>query len=190
MPRSSFTRDGITVSLDDGWDAAVRQLLSAAQTETIRVLERAGDEEAAKAEAAWYSAAGVTRRTGRSGYIERVTTFDASKGEVRVSVGSADTRLDPQKRKPTPLFVRRPGRLSVVRRVVTQGEWWAWKKAGKPVAPRIRGAAPWQIEVPNPKASDGKFLIVELVRKPVQARIPRLAPELAQAISVKAAKGG
>lgn len=178
------------MSLDAGWDAAVRQILSAAQTETIRVLERAGDEEAAKAEAAWYSAAGVTRRTGRSGYIERVTTFDASKGEVRVSIGSADKRLDPKQRKPTPLFVRRPGRFSTVRKVVSQGEWWAWKKAGKPVAIRLRGAAPWQIEMPNPKASDGKFLMVELVRKPVQARIPRLAPELAQAISVKAARGG
>ena len=128
------------------------------------------------------------KRTGKSGAIDRVTTLDSGRSEVRVSVGSTDTRQDSKGKGIVPYFVRRPGPLSTIRKVVTPEEWWAWKKAGKPVAPKLRGQPPWQIEVPNPEASDGKYLVVELIRKPVAARLREITPELGRAIAARATK--
>jgi len=187
-----YTNGNVTVGLDDGLEAFARSLLSAAETETVRVLEEAGDQELEKSEAAWYGPDGVTRRTGKSGDMTRVTLFDSARGEVRVSLGSSDARenSDPKKKGPVPYYVRRPGPLSLVDKVVTQGEWWKAKKAGLPV--RMfgpKGDRKYIVEEPNPKASDGKSLIVELVRKPVNARLRDLAPELAQAIATKATGG-
>lgn len=180
-----YSDGGVTVTLDGGLEEWMRSLLSAAETETVRVIEDAADAEARKSEDAWYGPGGVTRRTGRSGEIKRVTIF--SPGEVRVSVGSTDQRIDSQKKKLTPLYVRRPGPLSLIDKYVTQGEWWAWKEARKPVGKAgSKGKSDWVIRVPNPKASDGKFLMVELVRKPVTAMIKAIAPDIAQAIATKA----
>jgi hypothetical protein len=184
MSRSRYTSGNVTIELDGGLDKFVRGLLDAAEAETVRVLEAAGDEEAARAERDWYGSQGVTRRTGKSGDIVRTTTF--GNGEVRVSVGSTDTRIDPDKGKRVPYYVRRPGPLSVVDKKVTQGEWWAAKKAGHPV--RMygpKGKRTYIVEEPNPRASDGKYLVVELVRKPVNKRLKVLAGKVAQAIATR-----
>jgi hypothetical protein len=190
MSTTRYRSGNVTVSLDGGLDAFVRSMVSAAETETVRVLERAAEDVVVKARTEVYGPKGVTRRTGRLGDVQRVTTFDGVLSEVRVGVGFTDTRLDPKRRGRVPYFVRRAGPLSVVRKVVTQREWWAWKKAGKPVAIKLRGQAPWQIEVPNPKASDGKSVVVELIRKPVAAKVREVTPALAQAIATRSNKGG
>jgi hypothetical protein len=182
-----YTSGGVTVALDAGLDAFVRALVSASETETIRILEAAADGEAARAEAAWYGPEGVTKRTGKSGDIDRVTTFDVDRGEVRVSVGSTDARPDAKGKGVVPYYVRRPGPLSLVDRFVTQGEWWAWKKGEKPVGRAgTKGKTNWIIRESNPKASDGKYLVVELIRKPVAARLLEITPELGRAIAARA----
>jgi hypothetical protein len=189
MPVTRYTSGAVSVALDSGLEAFVRDLLSAGETETVRILEAAADAEAARAEAAWYGADGVTRRTGKSGKIDRVTTLDSARSEVRVSVGSTDTRQDSKGKGVVPYYVRRPGPLSLVDRYVTQGEWWAWKKGSKPVGKAgTTGKADWVIREPNPKASDGKYLVVELIRKPMTARLREITPELGRAIAARATK--
>lgn len=183
-----FTQGNVTVTLDGGLEAMVRRLLSAAETETVRLLEAAAEDERVKAEAAWYApGTGVTRQTGRSGDLEVVTTFNDR--EVRVSLQSTDTSRVGS--KPRVALIRRPGRLSLVDEYVTQGEWWEHKKAGRPVGPTGSvGKSDWVIKVANPNAGDGRYLLNELIRKPMRARIRALAPALGRAIARKAGGNG
>jgi hypothetical protein len=97
----------------------------------------------------------VHRQTGKSGDIE--VTMTISPTSVRWSVGSTDTRSD--KGRPVPVLVHRPGALS------TRG-------AGK--RKKI-----------NSKAGDGKFLLAELVRKPVAAVTIAIAPMLSARLAAK-----
>lgn len=152
-----FTDGNVTIALDDGLERLVRDLLSAAETETVRILEAAAEEVAAEARGKWYTM--VDKETGRSGDIQVVTTFDTGRGEVRVSVGSTDTRKAGS--KPLPVYVHKPGWLSVKPRAGTKGR------------------------PPNPKANDGAFLLVELVRKPTLRKVKLITPELGRAIAAR-----
>jgi len=179
-----FREGNVTVTLDDGLDRLVRSVLTATQTETVRLLEASAGEQLVRAEADWYDPdTGVTRRTGRSGALEVVTTF--SDKEVRVSLQSTDTSRAGG--KPRAAVIRRPGPLSLIDQQVTQGEWWEHRNAGKPVGRKgTAGGTDWTIRVANPYASDGKNLLSELVRKPMQVRIRALTPALGRAIARKA----
>lgn len=92
MARTRYREGDVTIELDDGLARFVRGLVSAAEVEVIRVLEQAAEGVAQKARAEWYGPNGVKRRTGQSGNVQVITTFDRSRGEVRVSIGSVDTR--------------------------------------------------------------------------------------------------
>lgn len=179
-----YREGNVTVTLDDGLDRLVRSVLSAAQTETVRILEEAAEEERVRAEAAWYDPdTGVTRQTGRSGALQVVTTFGDK--EVRVSLQSSDTSRVGG--KPRAAVIRRPGPLSLVDQLVAQGEWWEHKNAGKPVGRKgTTGGTDWTIRVANPHASDGRNLLSELIRKPMRARVKALTPALGRAIARKA----
>lgn len=182
-----YTEGGVTVTLDDGLERFIRAALDAATTETVRILEAAAEEELVRAEAAWYDpSTGVTRQTGRSGQLEVVTTISAD--EVRVSLQSTDTSRVGG--KPRAALIRRPARLSLVEELVTQGEWWEWKRGGKPVGRRgSAGKSDWSILVPNPNASDGRQLVSELIRKPMKARVKAILPAIGRAIALKAGGG-
>jgi hypothetical protein len=175
-----YTDGNVTVTLDDGLEQFVRGLLSAAETEAVRVLEAAAAGVAQAAEGEWYGSKGVTKKTGRSGDIGVTTTFDSAKGEVRVSVGSRDTRTAGKSGKPLPVFVHRPNATSTILKDVGHDEWWKRYKAGRPVGPY-----PMAYEH-NPAANDGRFLLVELVRKPMQAKVKAIIPDLGAAIALKA----
>lgn len=173
-------RDGaVTVTLDGALEDLVKRAVDAAGGESVRVLQRRAEEVAAKARADWYAkGTGVNRKTGKSGDVQVVTTVSPS--EVRVSVGSTDTEMVGT--KPRALLVHRPGRLSLVEKLVTRDEWWAWKRARKPVGkPGTKGGADWVVYEANPDASDGKYLVPELLRKPAVVKLKDAIPELTAA---------
>ena len=183
MTTTRYTDDAVTVVLDDALAAFARSAVSAAERATIELIEDEARKLAEQAREDWYGSGGVTRRTGKSGDIGVVTTFDAGRSEVRVTIGSTDTRKDARGR-PVAAFVHRPRPLSLIKKKVSQGEWWAWKKAGKPVdKPGTTGADDWTILEPSEKASDGKTLMPVFVRAPTTALIKRLAPELGRRIA-------
>ncbi len=176
-----YTTGNATVTLSGDAERIVRAALEAAGGETVRVLETAAQEVADKARSDWYGPNGVKRRTGRSGQIEVVTTV--SDTEVRVSVGSTDHRKD-GKGKWVPAVVRRPGPLATEPKPVSRGEWWAWKKARKPVGKPGTGEDDWTILVPT-QGGDGALLLQELVRKPMRAKIRVVTPELGRTIAAR-----
>lgn len=179
----------MTVELSDELAAFVRQAVQSAEGETLRILEEAAEDEAARARAQWYApGTGVKRETGRSGDVQ--VTTEISPDEIRVRVASTDTvtvRDARGRAAPRAAVIRRTGRLSLVEKRVSQAEWWAYKKARKPVGKvGTAGREDWIVFEPNPDANDGKYLVPELIRKPVRARIRIVTPELARAIADRA----
>jgi hypothetical protein len=182
-----YREGNVTVTLDGGLAAAVRKALDAAAGETIRLMEAEAQAVADAARQAWYGSQGVTRKTGQSGDIRIVTTVTPN--EVRVGVGSTDARVSGGRM--VAIYVRRPGRLSVIRKQVTRDEWWSTpeamranyrpRRAGKDNPADPAGSGPY-IYVPNPLASDGRQLMQELVRKPMTARMKVLPTALRDAI--------
>jgi hypothetical protein len=174
-----YRNGSVTVSLDGGLERFVRRLLDSTQSELVRQIRRAADDVARAARADWYGPQGVTRETGRSGDIQVRELVDAARGEIRISVGSTDQRMAGI--RPLPVYVHRPGPTSTVLRVVSPRKYFAaptvmrgpWRVVGGRRAP--------QLFVPNPAASDGKFLLQTLVKGPMRARV--------KAISIAAAKG-
>ena len=75
----------------------------------------------------WYGPQGVSRVTGQSGRIEVVSTVDANKGVVRVSVGSTDTRevLVRKAMVPVPSFVHRGYSATTTMKAVSKDEFFA-----------------------------------------------------------------
>ena len=178
-----YTDGEVTVTLDDGLNRLVRSVLSAAETEIVRVLETGAEEVAQEARASWYSTTGVTRKTGASGDIQVVTTFDSAKGEVKVSVGSTDKRQAGKSGTVVPVFVHRPTATSVVDTEVSSREFYA---TPKPLRFFDEKTKRFFVQKSNPKASDVKQLLPVLVRAPMQAKVKSLLPELGEAIAAKA----
>lgn len=177
-----FTNGTSTVTLDGAMEELVRRALDAASD--VRVLEHRAAQLAADARSAWYApGTGVKRRTGESGDVETVTTV--SESEARVAIGS----MDLAKAK----YVHRPGPLSLVRVQVTVAEYFQTIKKlranFKPFKaskgrPADTGTGPY-IWVINPKASDGKYLLTELVRKPAAVALEEAIPALTAAFAAK-----
>lgn len=168
--------DGVTVTLGPELEQFVRRTLGAAERAAVEILEREGRAVAAAAERDWY--AQVDRESGDSGEIRSVTTI--TERSVRVDVGSTDKRT--VKGKPVVVYVHRPFATSVVYEAVAPAEFWRTPE-------RMRGKFP-TIKRPNPKAGDGRFLLAELVKKPVKALRKRVAKELGTRIAAGARKGG
>lgn len=173
-----------SATLDGGLARLTDTIVEAAKTETLRVLVDVATSVEVTAEASWYGPPGVTRRTGASGDIAVVSEVTAD--GVRVSVGSTDVARA--------RFVHRPGPLSTVPAPVSQEEYWANKRAGgatrklyfhartnRPDQGVVAGG--YYKLVPNPKASDGKYLLQELVGKPGRAALRRAGPLIGSAIA-------
>ncbi|NBV19947.1 hypothetical protein [Janthinobacterium sp.] len=182
MPVTRYTNGAVTVTLDDGIDQFVRSMLSAAETESLAVLEAEAEAIAAQARREWYGPDGVTRRTGKSGDIVAVSTFDTVAGEVRVTVGSTDTRTE--RGKPVAALVHRPTATSKIIRPAKQADFDAGRAQHSPPGQKLKNHG--IVVESNPKASDGKQLMVEFVRRPVTRRLRALIPKLGQAIALKA----
>lgn len=185
MAITRYTQGPVTVTLDDGLNRLVRSMLDAAETETLRLLEAEAEAVATEARREWYGPNGVTKRTGRSGDIEVVTTFDSGRGEVRVSVGSTDTRTE--RGKPVAALVHRPTATSKIVRPAKAADFEAGRAKHSPEGQRLPGYG--VVVESNPKASDGKQLMVEFVRRPMTLRLRRVTPQISQAIAERVNHG-
>ena len=177
----TVSQGGATVSISGEMEAMLKRLVGRCETSTVRECRRIGEEVASEARASWYGSDGVTKRTGKSGQIRAVESIDLARGEVRVSVGSIDTRTAGKTAKPVPVYVHRPGRVSLIEVPVDRTRWMATTKSLRvPIAFAASGDPLYRIKVANPKASDGKFLLTETVKKPVRARIKAVAEAIAR----------
>lgn len=207
--------DGMaTVTLDGALEAFVRSALSTVERAALGVMEEHADELAATARREWYGPSGVDRETGKSGDIQAVTTVDAARGVVRVSIGSTDTRKAGKTSKPLAAFVHQPWGSRLRAKAVSREEWFAWAKDGGPVLPpptspwwsamdadgRRNGkglkVGPWYIQTTGPAegkelAPNGKgYLIQTLVRTPAKDMVTKLAPELGRLLATRLQHGG
>lgn len=190
MATLRYTDGPVTVTLDGGLEALVRKALDAAGGEALRIVEELAEGVADEAGDKWYQpGTGVTRRTGKSGRIAVVETV--SESEVRVRVGSVD--VDKAK------FVHRPGRLSTSVEEITQTAYKAERAKGGAAAKLVFHARKddeaagvkkglYYRKVHNPLASDGKYLLPELVSKPARQAVKDALPKLGKAISDKAGR--
>jgi hypothetical protein len=113
---------GASVTLTGDLAAWAQESIRAATNGAVDEIQRVLEKVATAARSGWYGAAGVKRRTGKSGDIQVTTTLDYSAGIVRVSVGSTDKRTaDPRSKssksvenagKAVPLYVHRRGPLA------------------------------------------------------------------------------
>lgn len=182
MGTTRFTDGSVTVTLDGGLEDFVRRALDAAAGETVRIMEAAAGEVAASAESKWYTE--VKRRTGRTGDVQVVTTVSAD--QVRVSVGSTDLK--------NAIYVHRPGRFSTVPVEIDAADYSAAKRKGGAagsmvfharVTNKAQGveAGRYYRREANPAASDGKYLVPELIRAPMKLKIREITPALGQAVA-------
>lgn len=179
---ATFTSGSVTVSLDGALDAFVRDVLARTEGVIVKEMRAKAEDVAATARSRWYGPAGVKRVTGRSGDVQVVEKVDIDKGEIRISIGSTDTRLAVNGR-PLPVYIHRPGRFATDLVVCSTREWYGAPKS-------MRG--PWletlptktpQIFRPSEAASDGKFLLQEFVGKPGRALVKEMATRLAAQIT-------
>jgi len=143
------------------------------------------------ASAGWYGPGNVQRVTGQSGRIEVISTVDANKGVVRVSVGSTDTREVMVKKAlvPLPFFVHRPYSATTQLKAVTREQFFAAPpstrvgvaKKDNDVIPLKKGD--WIIRVVTPLASDGKTLLPIYVNRPGKAAVQGKLTELGAAMA-------
>lgn len=187
-----FRDGGVTAIITSNLETELLKRAHAAAGAALSLLQDEAHAVADAAHSSWYGSNGVTRRTGKSGDIAVVTTVTPD--AVRVGLGSTDDRQAGGRF--VAMFVKRPGRLSLIRKEVTNDEWWGTPKAMRAnYRPRRKGAeneadppgsGPY-IYVPNPLASDGKGLMNEFVRKPTTIRFKALLPRL-ETVVAKAVK--
>jgi hypothetical protein len=193
-----YTSGGVTVTLSGELEEFVRRAVDQAAGATVRVMEAAAEEVAADARSWWYAkGTGVTRRTGRSGDVEVVTTV--SDEEIRVTVASTDTTTvrDARGRSaPRAAVIFRPGVFSTRAVEISETEYKRQKARGKPHselvfhAKRSRPASgveagKYYREESNPDASDGRYLVPELIQKPMRVKVKVITPELGRAIAAR-----
>jgi len=141
------------------------------------------------ASAGWYGPGNVQRVTGQSGRIEVISTIDANKSVVRVSVGSTDTRIAGKKGAPVPAFVHRPYAATTTLKAVTREQFFAAPPSTRVgVAKKDNDAilvkkGDWMIRVVSPLASDGKTLLPIYVNRPGKAAVQGKLTELGAAMA-------
>jgi len=159
----------VSVSLDFDLEAFISVSVSRVSREIGETLLEQLEPVAIEAENQWYQQ--VDRKTGQSGQIAAVLTY--SPDSVRVDVGSLDSRTS-KTGKPVVVFVHRPSATSTILEPVSAQTYFDTDTV-------MRGKYPF-IKRRNPKASDGKNLLTELVKKPVKAKKRSLIRLLAQII--------
>jgi len=154
-----YTDGPVTVTLSGELETFVRQALEASAAGCVAVMEREAEAIATNARNEWYGPSGVSRETGKGGDIVAMTTVDVGKGEVRVSVGSTDTRTGriyklgkktepvrtPSGRefgrvsggmeKGVPLFQHGFWSTTLRAKAVSREDWFAWQKKNLPTLP-------------------------------------------------------
>ena len=111
-----------------------------------------------------------------------IESVDVTRGEWRVSVGSADRRTVGKGGKPLPVYVHRASRASIIEVDCTPDEWYALPESLRAPWRQGRGKRIPQRKKLNPRASDGKYLLQVLVKGPMKAKIKAIAARIGEAV--------
>jgi hypothetical protein len=182
---------GASVTLSGDLEAWATQAMRDATGGAIDILTETLQPVATTASAGWYGPGNVQRVTGQSGRIEVVSTVDVSKGVVRVSVGSTDTRVAGKKNAPLPVFVHRPYAATTELKAVTREQFFAAPKSTRVGVARKDNDAikvkkgDWMIRVVSSRASDGKTLLPIYVNRPGKAAVQGKLTELGAAMAAQ-----
>ncbi len=172
-------RDGeVSVTLTGDLEARMLAIVDHIASTSAKELIAAGEEIAANARREWYGPNGVRRVTGLSGDIVSDLVVDAGRDEIRVRIGSTDTRIAGGKQ--VALYVRPPG-LPTERVEVGRIEYFNAPKdrrhysmaEGKFYLDKPRGHfSPWA-NTTNMEA---------LVKRPARLKVKRLGAALRKAL--------
>jgi hypothetical protein len=182
---------GASVVLSGDLAAWATQAIRDATGGAVDILTATLQPVADTASASWYGPGNVQRVTGQSGRIEVVSTIDANKGVVRVSVGSTDTRVAGKKNAPLPVFVHRPYAATTELKAVTREQFFAAPKSTRVGVARKDNDAikvkkgDWMIRVVSSRASDGKTLLPIYVNRPGKAAVQGKLTELGAAMAAQ-----
>lgn len=189
MSTVRYTQGLATVGVTFDEERFLRDAMASVSGGVVEAIEAAGEAVASQARRDWYTQ--VTRRTGRSGDVGTTVTIDTNKEKATVSVGSTDL----EKAK----YVHRPGRLSTVPVEITEKEYRDARAKGGAVAatvfharktqPGKTEAGKWYRSEHSPNANDGKYLIGELIRKPMTQAMKALQPQILEAIDKRLKAG-
>lgn len=168
---SETIRDGyVTLRIDARFDDIVRRIEDAVQGATVRETYAMVALVADDAASSWYRQ--VDKRTGDSGTVRAAWREKGTR--LHFEIGNDDSRKDPKSGKPALFFIHRPGPFSKKRRAATPSEQDAiFKRDGRYAK---------YVLYPNPKASDGAYLLSELIKKPANAGRRKLTARLARTI--------
>lgn len=170
MSTETIREGEVTLKMSADFRAIIERIAGGAQAETVEQMYAMVSLVAADASADWYRQ--VDRESGKSGVV--LASWEEKGDQLVFKIGNSDTRLDKRTGKPVLYYIHRPGPLSSRSRKATEAEREADRAAGR--RPRV-----WT-QYPNPRASDGKFLMVELIRKPANAGKRKVAERLAARI--------
>lgn len=160
-------RDGeVTLKMKADFRAIIERIGGGAQAATVEQVYAMFSLIASDASSEWYRQ--VDRESGKSGVVS--AAWEEKGDKLNFSVGNNDNRRDKKTGKPILYYIHRPGPLSTHSRKATASEREADIAAGR--KPRVR------VNYPNPKASDGKYLVVELIRKPAREGQRKVATRL------------
>ena len=189
-----YTDGNVSVTLDGTLEAFSKRMLDSVEHDLARKAQARAEKVATAARAAWYDEQGVKRVTGRSGDIQVLTTI--SDTEIKVSVGSTDTRTS--EGKPVPALVRsaRPtSTISVPVDDATYSRLMQDYRAGRSIPRQYEIKAdkkgrPTGIyeRKPNPRAASGGAMLQTTVKTPMKAQLNELSAEIRQTL-IAAAKG-
>ena len=182
---------GASVVLSGDLEAWATQAIRDSTGGAVDILTETLQPVATTASAGWYGPGNVQRVTGQSGRIEVVSTVDVSKGVVRVSVGSTDTRVAGKKNAPVPAFVHRPYAATTELKAVTREQFFAAPKSTRVgVAKKDNDSirvkkGDWMIRVVSSRASDGKTLLPIYVNRPGKEAVQGKLTELGAAMAAQ-----
>ena len=193
---------GVTATITGPDRAALEAIVGRMGGALLARMQAMADRVATDAEGAWYGPPeGVRRETGLSGQIEVVTTVDRGRAEVRVGVGSTDTRVVKNAKgrsAPVVVYIHRAGRNALELVEVTREEHFAAPKSlqfgfarrekdGRFVhAKRGQHGLPggkWWVFRHSSGASDGARLYDALLRRPFRLAIKAGLSDMAKALT-------
>lgn len=177
MAVTRYVDGDVTFDLGGALAAYTQRVLGAMHGGAVALLQAEAEKVAEEATAAWYGPEGVKRRTGKSGVVDVVTTVTPL--YISVTIGSRD--LDKAK------YVHRPGPLSQLKRAATHADFKSGAAKASPKGDPIAGRG--VVLYDNPKASDGKYLLQELVGKPARRIVKRINALLPTEIEARMRQG-
>jgi len=195
-----FASGNATVTLTGDLAAWANGVVKRIGGELVREMQSLATKVADDARTHWYD--DVNRETGMSSDWRAVTTIDGD--TISVGVKSFDPRVV-KRGAVAAFFVRRRGPLAVMKKEITEEEYWPlWreqkKRGGKPGPTgfvfkaafsrpneHVVAGKYYQV-VSDPKASDGKQQLQELVRKPFKLEAKGRMPKFS-ALVIRGAKG-